>query len=65
MLEIDCRKCNKCTGTSCLCYGDDADKAVKACADDGFKNYTIKTAHNDDLVLNYSGIFPNGFGNMF
>ena len=42
MLEIDCRKCDKCTGKSCICYGNDADKAIKECANDGFKNYTIK-----------------------
>lgn len=42
MLEIDCKKCDKCTGEGCICYGNDADKAVKACADDGFKNYVVK-----------------------
>lgn len=42
MLEVDCRKCNKCTGKSCECYGDDANKAVKKCADDCFKNYVVE-----------------------
>ena len=42
MFEIDCRKCNKCTGDGCICYGNDADKAVKACANDELKNYVIK-----------------------
>lgn len=42
MLEIDCRKCDKCTGYSCKVYGDDATKAVKQCANDGFKEYQVK-----------------------
>lgn len=41
MLEIDCRKCDKCTGESCVCYGSDVKNAVKACANDGFKNYIV------------------------
>ena len=41
MLEIDCRRCrhfdedNDC----CNVYGNDPERAVKACADDGFKEY--------------------------
>ena len=38
-LEIDCRKCANCTGNECKEYGNDANKAVAACANDGFKNY--------------------------
>lgn len=38
-IEIDCRKCKNCTGNSCKIYGDNADVAVKECANDGFKNY--------------------------
>ena len=42
MLEMDCRKCQNCTGTRCIKYGDNATKAVKACADDGFKEYKVR-----------------------
>ena len=38
-IEIDCRKCKNCTGNSCKIYGDNADVAVKECANDNFKNY--------------------------
>lgn len=38
-LEIDCRKCANCTGNECKEYGNDANKAVAACAKDGFKKY--------------------------
>lgn len=40
MLEIDCRKCSNCGEDRCLKYGADPARAVKACAADGFKNYT-------------------------
>lgn len=39
MTEIDCRKCENCTGAECLVYGKDANIAVKKCAADVFKNY--------------------------
>ncbi len=38
-IEINCLECGNCTGESCKVYGSDADKAVKRCADDSFKNY--------------------------
>lgn len=38
-IEINCLECGNCTGESCKVYGSDADKAVKSCADDSFKNY--------------------------
>jgi hypothetical protein len=39
LIEIDCRICENCTGESCKVYGDDADIAVRSCAQDEFKNY--------------------------
>ena len=41
-MNLDCRKCNKCTGQSCMCYGDDAVLAIEACARDNFVNYVVK-----------------------
>lgn len=41
-IEVDCRKCKNCTGTSCKKYGSNADKAVTHCAKDCFKNYKQK-----------------------
>ena len=42
MIEIKCLDCKNCTGDSCKVYGSDADKAVKRCADDSFKNYKVR-----------------------
>ena len=42
MIEVDCRKCKNCTGYSCKIYGNDANKAVKDCANDCFLNYKKK-----------------------
>lgn len=42
MLEIDCRKCANLGEDCCLKYGADPEKAVKACAADGFCNYHPK-----------------------
>lgn len=42
MIEVNCNKCVNCTGDSCKKYGSNADKAVRACADDNFKNYKKK-----------------------
>lgn len=39
MIEVDCRKCKNCTGYSCKVYGNNADVAVKKCANDNFNNY--------------------------
>ena len=41
-MNLDCRKCNKCTGQSCMCYGDDAVLAIEACAKDNFVNYVVE-----------------------
>lgn len=40
--EIDCRKCENCDMKNgrCVIYGDDPEKATKACAANMFKNYT-------------------------
>lgn len=60
MIEIDCRKCGNLAtdmgGTSkCKVYGPDCEKATKACAADGFKNYTpgLKPAKQDVDKENY------------
>ena len=42
MIEVECLKCENCTGYSCKQYGNDADIAVQKCADDNFKNYRVK-----------------------
>lgn len=40
--EIDCRKCENCDmqNDRCAIYGNDPEKAVKACAANQFKHYT-------------------------
>lgn len=50
-VEVDCRKCKNCTGESCLIYGDDADKAVAACARDRFANYELMEEEKNDSIL--------------
>ena len=44
MLEIDCRVCANVDMKVDLCkvYGNDPDKAVKNCANDGFKNFVVR-----------------------
>lgn len=42
-IKIYCSKCTNCNGKECIKYGSDANKAVEACAKDGFKHYN--TAH--------------------
>lgn len=42
MVEVDCRKCENCTGHSCKQYGENADESVTRCENDGFKNYKPK-----------------------
>lgn len=44
MLELDCRKCSNLGEDGCRKYGADPDKAVKACAADGFRHYHKKPA---------------------
>lgn len=46
MLEIDCRTCGNCDMDRgrCKLYGDDPQKAVKACADNGFRNYCPRSS---------------------
>lgn len=41
-MDINCKKCGNLADEvqGCKCYGSDPTKAVKACAADGFKNYT-------------------------
>lgn len=41
-MEINCKKCGNLVNEvqGCQCYGSDPTKAVRACAADGFKNYT-------------------------
>ena len=71
-LEIDCRKCVNCTGIECKEYGNDANKAVAACAKDGFKNYIecpiageqsmraeikIRISEEDILILKTDALF--------
>lgn len=38
-IEVDCRKCEICTGKSCKLYGSNADRAISLCAKNSFKNY--------------------------
>lgn len=39
-IEVDCRKCKRNENKFCTVYNtDDANVAVKKCAEDGFKNY--------------------------
>lgn len=47
-IKIECLKCKNCTGYSCILYGKDAVTAVQNCADDGFKNYSIKVGGVND-----------------
>lgn len=42
MIFVDCRKCENLGEDECLKYGNDANAAVAACANDGFKNYSIR-----------------------
>lgn len=42
MLEIDCRKCENCTGNACKLYGENPNAAVSDCAKDEFENYRRK-----------------------
>lgn len=44
MLEIDCRECLNCDmkNARCKLYGNDPEKAARACAADGFKGYMTK-----------------------
>lgn len=51
MKEVDCRKCDKCTGKSCKCYGNNATIAVEKCAKDNFKNYVIRSSQKTKSVL--------------
>lgn len=46
MLEIDCRTCENCDMDRgrCKLYGDDPQKAVKACAGNGFRNYCPRSS---------------------
>lgn len=41
MKEIDCRLCENLIDTEkgCKCFGNDADNAVKKCAETNFSNY--------------------------
>lgn len=41
MIFVDCRKCENLGEDGCMKYGNDANAAVVACANDGFKNYRI------------------------
>ena len=40
MIRVNCRGCEKFTGTECKQYGDDPMKAAKNCAHDAFVEYT-------------------------
>lgn len=42
MIFVDCRKCENLGEGECLKYGNDANAAVAACANDGFENYRIR-----------------------
>lgn len=46
-IEINCLECRNCTGDSCKVYGFDADKAVKRCADDSFRNYKARMTREE------------------
>ncbi|MDY3109461.1 MAG: hypothetical protein SOW50_05030 [Lachnospiraceae bacterium] len=47
-IEINCLECRNCTGDSCKVYGSNADKAVKSCADDSFRNYKARMTREED-----------------
>ena len=47
MIEIKCIDCKNCTVDSCKVYGSDADKAVKSCADDSFRNYKARMTREE------------------
>lgn len=51
MIEIKCLECINCTGNSCRVYGPDANKAVKCCADDSFKNYKSQITIEDSTEI--------------
>lgn len=53
MLEIHCKRCANLGDDECRKYGKDPDKATKACADDGFKNYIVL-----DQKENGAGVIP-------
>lgn len=43
MKQIDCRMCRNCDPVvGCKKYGEDKEKAMKACADNGFRDFKIK-----------------------
>lgn len=42
LIKIDCRECVHCTGYSCKKFGDNADEAVKKCANTAFRSYRKK-----------------------
>ena len=51
MIEIKCLDCKNCTGDSCKVYGSDADKAVKSCADDSFRNYKARMTREEAIRI--------------
>lgn len=53
MIFVDCRKCENLGEDECLKYGNDANAAVAACANDGFKNYSIR--EKDEAALEKMG----------
>lgn len=56
MLEIDCRKCSNLGEDRCRKYGADPDKAVKACAADGFTNYRPELHDLLELMKDHPGL---------
>ena len=51
MIEIKCLDCRNCTGDSCKVYGSNADKAVKSCADDSFRNYKARMTREGTIEI--------------
>lgn len=39
MIEVDCSNCKNERRAQCLVYGADGEKAVRQCADSGFRYY--------------------------
>lgn len=62
MIEIKCIDCKNCTGDSCKVYGSDADKAVKSCADDSFRNYKARMTREE--AIKWQETFRKTYGIM-
>lgn len=43
MIEVYCKECINLSDDGCIPFGNDANIAVKKCAEDGFRNYVTKS----------------------